>query len=515
MSVRHVAKTSARLGKWHIQDESGAKVGGSVRHWHDLRWDPAAGHRRIVQEEIGEQLAPIITLAQELGAGSFGRVFACNIRMPNQAVERHVIKLPRKLFQAGVLSVDANTRELITGPDHQNLTPQLRADFQHEFENFVKIYEGQNYFENFGSGRRGQVESADHWEGLQREMARLNMHEGRKHIHEYLHFDAAIPAIVSSFCFNTLENVRRENPGWFGVDIADNGVTVRTTFTFMRVARELALAVDYIHSRGYVHTDIKPANILVVLESGDRATAANFTCKLSDFGEIMENKPTTVMTTGYTPFYTPPEWPERAPVLEPSTFAIYGVAATIAALLHFPRYAQTITQWPLFIGTHFKDDMQRLRTYGVPGIERLGRLLFPAISDDLYRKGIYKRANAQWEPIAKILQLDYRLECGRKRNELLRNVISSTHTVAKALTLKRLASVGPPETLFPNFSATAPAFDAPPQDDEVDTYARRISDSIAMPPPFARRARPRPTPPGEYVAPPPIPPDYMPNEGFY
>jgi hypothetical protein len=145
----------------------------------------------------------------------------------------------------------------------------------------------------------------------------------------------------------------------------------------------------------------------------------------------------------------------------------------------------------------------------------MGRLLFPAISDDIYRKGTYTRMNGAWEPIAKILQLDYRLECSRKRSELLRNVIRSTDKVAEYTTRKRLADIGPPETLFSTpFASTFPQPAPEDDNDELTGYASRLADAMAMPPPFSRRPRPRPTPPGEYVAPPPIPPRND-GGGFY
>ena len=98
-----IAKTSARLGKWRMGE-------AQVRDWAELAHDQEG---EIFQEEIGEDLASIITLEKELGAGSFGRVFACNISMPDGTVEEHVVKVPGDFFKSGVLRVDPQTHQLI------------------------------------------------------------------------------------------------------------------------------------------------------------------------------------------------------------------------------------------------------------------------------------------------------------------------------------------------------------------------------------------------------------------
>ena len=65
----------------------------------------------------------------------------------------------------------------------------------------------------------------------------------------------------------------------------------------LRILRDIASALHYIHARGLVHNDIKPANILYSRERG---------AVLCDFG--LSTHATNPPTTGGTPYYVPPEF---------------------------------------------------------------------------------------------------------------------------------------------------------------------------------------------------------------
>ncbi|KAH8882549.1 kinase-like protein [Thozetella sp. PMI_491] len=65
----------------------------------------------------------------------------------------------------------------------------------------------------------------------------------------------------------------------------------------IRILRDIASALHYIHARGLVHNDIKPANILYSRERG---------AVLCDFG--LSTYATNPPTTGGTPYYVPPEF---------------------------------------------------------------------------------------------------------------------------------------------------------------------------------------------------------------
>jgi serine/threonine protein kinase len=406
-----LAHTAARLGKWKIENEKGEIF--RADHWADLKHMEGG---RVVQEEIGETLAPIITLEKELGAGSFGRVFACKIQMPDGSVEGHVVKVPGKLMDAGVLYVDSETNELVVqnnNTEKEQMKNQLAVEFQREFESFEKIYEPRSFWMKHKGGLRGENIDTDDFQSMQAEMRKLNMEPGRKHIHEYLHFDGNIPAIVSSLCDDTLENIRSKNLEWFRVT-AHHGV-VQPSHTWVRVATELANAVEYITKQGFVHTDIKPANVLVVVSGKG---PSGFTCKLSDFGEVMADQTTDSIKTGYTPFFTPQNWPVQ-PVarMEPVTLAVYGFAATAAALMDIPQ----TREWPLYVGQFFDQDLAYMR-------ERhpFGNVLFPAINDRDFVTGEYAQRNKKWFYIAAILNLNYAMERCNRRTDLLSGFLDAS-----------------------------------------------------------------------------------------
>jgi hypothetical protein len=76
----------------------------------------------------------------------------------------------------------------------------------------------------------------------------------------------------------------------------------------LRITREIALALDYAHGKGFVHRDIKPSNILI---------AADGRYVLTDFGIVHTEgatKLTRNLTTLGTPEYMSPEQAQGQPV---------------------------------------------------------------------------------------------------------------------------------------------------------------------------------------------------------
>lgn len=70
---------------------------------------------------------------------------------------------------------------------------------------------------------------------------------------------------------------------------------------------DIALGLNYLHSAGIVHGDLKPANVLLKAARNDRR---GFVCKLGDFGlsRMLGQGQSHVDTTSYgTPSYAAPE----------------------------------------------------------------------------------------------------------------------------------------------------------------------------------------------------------------
>jgi tRNA A-37 threonylcarbamoyl transferase component Bud32 len=94
----------------------------------------------------------------------------------------------------------------------------------------------------------------------------------------------------------------------------------------LEVARQVASALDYAHSHGLVHRDVKPGNIL--FEAGDPATQA--VARLGDFGFARAIQGTSSASFSFsggilgTPAYMAPEaWERREPA---PTMDVYSLA---------------------------------------------------------------------------------------------------------------------------------------------------------------------------------------------
>ncbi|KAJ4287899.1 hypothetical protein N0V88_007519 [Collariella sp. IMI 366227] len=89
-----------------------------------------------------------------------------------------------------------------------------------------------------------------------------------------------------------------------GYDLKKEGVWRSTTTELfigdradaMRILRDITNVLHYVHAKGYVHNDLKPANILYNRERGG---------VLCDFGHTTQK---TATSSGGTPWYIPPEF---------------------------------------------------------------------------------------------------------------------------------------------------------------------------------------------------------------
>jgi len=325
-----VAKTGAYLGKW--------TGNGSQSSWefNQLKEDKA-------DQEPLPDLIDTLKMGKSLGHGFFGAVFRCEMATYD-GNKKLVIKLPQNLIDLDGFKITDKLAINAVGKPHylrMKLLKSLRKAqnaFYEEVKNFEKIYETAYQIEHFGGARRAI--NAD-LQTMRSELQALDLTVGRKYIHQILHFDPDIPAIISERCDGSLEQLRSQRPLMF--------LCIPELSTIWeKIGFELGSAIDYIGSRDMVHVDIKPANVFYVWQNRQPVV------KLGDFGLCHPKEgPVFYGAANWrnipcgTPKYSPRDWPHvdkfekygrtvDAEVLSHAQFAI--------CMLHM-LYSPEATDW--------------------------------------------------------------------------------------------------------------------------------------------------------------------------
>lgn len=166
------------------------------------------------------------------------------------------------------------------------------------------------------------------------------------------------------------------------------------------VAIQLAWGLGYAHQRGFVHQDVKPANIMIDQSGGD------FAVKVTDFGLARARSgrrmvagthggdTVLVSTGGLTPEYASPEQARFLPLTHSTD--VYSYAVSLVEILLAERPWATGTDAPRFLAGHrprrpvalapqmpaeFSQLLDRCLNAGEPG----GRPSMAEIGDELVR----------------------------------------------------------------------------------------------------------------------------------
>jgi serine/threonine protein kinase len=487
-------KTKARFGDWSlINEREGTTVVSGAKHWYDLTYAGEINHSiKAVQEEY---VNPVQITVQKTITHN---VLACIFHDDDDTKKEYLVKVPSHMIQpdVGIIQVDPDSHELkvdynkIKANNNASCVQRLRDSLLNEFKKFEALTEPHSFVFKFGGGLRGNNINMMQLKEMQEDAMKMQFltHPGRLYIHEYLHYNREIPAIISSYCCDNMQCIRDRYPSWFEVQIT-NPYSVQVSSTWLLVAEQLAQALAYILSRGLVHMNINPSNILVASSCSEQLTSPHFICKLSNFEHLQVNKPVDEINT--LSFFSPPEWPAKQWYMRPSTLSIYQFAAVMASLLHIPL----LSTWPLFSGRRFKNDMEHLRTHVDNRIQIWGKTLFPFIQDEVYSKGHYAKHNRIWHPVATILNRDYTLECQFQRSDLLSNFLTAikTHRAEKerARELQRRRNLlvlerewRPPEYLYPPFEdSMQDIIMMGEENDDISDRLDEMSQTVAMPPP--------------------------------
>ena len=136
----------------------------------------------------------------------------------------------------------------------------------------------------------------------------------------------------------------------------------------VRIARQVADALDYAHTRGIVHRDLKPENVLL---SGDEALLADFGIARVASLDAADEALTAIGTTLGTPHYMSPEQAAGERALDARS-DVYSLACVCYELLSGHPPFTGATPWRL-ISAHLTEVPEPLSqlVHGLPaGVSR-------------------------------------------------------------------------------------------------------------------------------------------------
>jgi serine/threonine protein kinase len=153
-------------------------------------------------------------------------------------------------------------------------------------------------------------------------------------------------------------------------EICKPSCTIRVTLLVMR---DLALALECMHSAGYVHMDVKPDNVLVSMPEGTSITQANakFRFVLADYG-LAQRIGHMGDATGGSPMFMSPEslpryggytGPANAPPEPSRDIWALGVLLYFMFYKRYPFVAKTLPE----LAEKLRTTEPEFKSVGLPG----------------------------------------------------------------------------------------------------------------------------------------------------
>jgi eukaryotic-like serine/threonine-protein kinase len=215
---------------------------------------------------------------------------------------------------------------------------------------------------------------------------------------------------------------------YFGMDLCADSLGARIAREgplpeeeILRIARDIAAALDFAHQQGVIHRDLKPDNVLI--RSDGAAVLTDFGIARAVSGYVAS---TGVNMTIGTPHYLSPEQAQGRPIDQRADYYALGVTLYKAATGDVPF---TSNDWFELARMHVEDAPPPLRKKRPELSKRFERVVLKCLAkhpDDRYRSG-------------EELQADVRdvLNTWRATTEIGAAPIGTSHQIALAGQLRR------------------------------------------------------------------------------
>ena len=438
--MRACARTRLDGNSWQLTERDGTEQ--RVREWQDLDWTRAADDAQARQDDrLHSLLFTEMEIGKELGKGTSGIAYQC--LFPSLSTEPLTVKLPRSMFARPMLlyftknnklhetsdSSDSDNDSQWTHEEDADDRKQRAIDnFSDEFDNYEKIY----VVPALRMTGTGHVTRAQHAR-LLNDQFKMEMKQGRAHIHRIVHFDARVPALFSEQCDGTLARYRRSNTrGLF--DAKRLATSWDMSDEWLRVGGQVGSAVTYMREMGVAHCDINVNNVFYRLRNG----YAHYL--VADFGLChsleLENDYYECQTTHY---FQPKQWEHTAVdrygsvvSYNPFTLVVYTFAILMVNCLKLPHVLFPYSlETPDYDRYHcIADEISRVKNDAITA-------LFPfepsASFCELY---------PEWSHVVKILNYDYVLGRSQSTQPLFDNLlaaIANKPIISAAAQLEQLA----------------------------------------------------------------------------
>ena len=313
-----------------------------------LNMHPFVVDAKGMMHQADTTIEPEVWIVSKLAKTNANTIFKCKVFFTSRRNERElVVKIPSDCVHEINPNPNRRLSDLLKQDRQRNVRQysNLKKEYDHECSIIQRIEE-PNGMHGATPGAAPKPMSRFDYHSLQCELHDMHLHEGYRHIHHFVHYDAHIPALFSERADGSLHDIQKaiihgkHGPRW-NLTLLLN--TASPPLLWVSIAYQMTLAVDFLNTTvEWSHLDIKPNNILYKLHPGT-ATNPQIHCMLSDFG--IGNASNAIIHsdhTGGTSIYMPPihiidsKWTPHQCTY--ATLSQFELAVTLLDMLYFSDY---------------------------------------------------------------------------------------------------------------------------------------------------------------------------------